>query len=78
MGCATTAPGRSVDYIVKQMCEHICEPIQSTGRILPGEPGFRMWAENTVYINSTYTWVEPLVPPPFGGEPLDRRHRTAF
>ena len=31
--------GRSVDYIVKQMCEHLCEPIQSTGRILPREPG---------------------------------------
>jgi hypothetical protein len=41
MGPATTAPARSVNYIVNHMCEHICEPIQSTGRILPGGPGTR-------------------------------------
>src|SRR5262249_11851850 len=47
MSFATTAPGRSADHIVKQMREHICEPIQSTGRILPGEPGITMCAGNT-------------------------------
>jgi hypothetical protein len=49
MGPATTAPARSVNYIVNHMCEHICEPIQSTGRILPGGPGITMCAENTAY-----------------------------
>jgi hypothetical protein len=53
MGPATTAPARSVNYIVNHMCEHICEPIQSTGRILPGGPGITMCAENTAYITAT-------------------------
>lgn len=47
MGSATTAPARSTNYVVNHMCEHICEPIHSTGRILPGEPSITMCGENT-------------------------------
>src|ERR1700739_2752540 len=54
MGPATTAPARSVNYIVNHMCEHICEPIQSTGRILPGGPGITMCAENTAYKSTAH------------------------
>src|SRR5215472_13463972 len=46
MGSATTAPARSTNYVVNHMCEHICEPIHSTGRILPGEPSITMCGEN--------------------------------
>src|SRR5215469_1726751 len=49
MGSATTAPARSTNYVVNHMCEHICEPIHSTGRILPGEPSITMCGENTAY-----------------------------
>jgi hypothetical protein len=59
MGFATTAPGRSADHIVEQMCEHICEPIQSTGRILPGEPGITMCAGNTAYALALTRVIEP-------------------
>jgi hypothetical protein len=31
------------------MCKHICEPIHSTGRILPGKSGIAMCAENTAF-----------------------------
>lgn len=50
MGSATIAPARSANYIAKHMCKHICEPIHSTGRILPGKSGITMCAENTAYI----------------------------
>jgi PDZ domain len=49
MGSATTAPARIANYKANHMCEHICEPIHSTGRILPGKPGITMCAENTAY-----------------------------
>ena len=52
MGSATTAPARSTNYVVNHMCEHICEPIHSTGRILPGEPSITMCGENTAYARS--------------------------
>src|SRR6516162_4152065 len=55
MGSATTAPARSTNYVVNHMCEHICEPIHSTGRILPGEPSITMCGENTAYNLSTHT-----------------------
>ena len=50
MGSATTAPARSTNYVVNHMCEHICEPIHSTGRILPAEPSIAMCGENTAYL----------------------------
>src|SRR6516225_2408982 len=52
MGSATTAPARSTNYVVNHMCEHICEPIHSTGRILPGEPSITMCGENTAYVQT--------------------------